>query len=289
MLDVKTKARRTIELGRALDLTPSIRNDSKSDHHFAVASGDGSQEGWREPHVWYSGYIDAGDGCWRPLESIRVGRCGMYDEHWLDEVVDLAPGQSAALEWISSPARTLDISEPGRVRLFLHYAYRAGANTKGSGVSTTDLGPMADVGAFEIVSEAVEFELRQTLRLHLAPKAFDGTPLRLSEVATLKLENVAGKPRTVMAPTANTLTFEVEGEKAPLGATWNAGDETLPSHRLGVGRSVSLLGRSSPNPALEVPLRGGSSDTLRVRAVYQPYGEHEAPPVKSAWVELELR
>ncbi len=52
---------------------------------------------------------------------------------------------------------------------------------------------------------------------------------------------------------------------------------------------MSLLGGSDLNAALEVPWLHYDEKVFRIRAVYQPYGEYDAPPVMSDWVGIDLR
>ncbi len=288
-LRLKSSSPRKRELGQPIDVAVSIRNGSTSQHHPAVLSGDGSEMGWREPHVWYSGFVDAGDGCWQPLEPRRTGRCGMFDEDWRDEVVTLAPGQSEPLQWLASPANALAMEVTGRVRLYAHYAYRAGTKTRGE---TADLGAMEGIEAFELVSNPIEFELRSPLKLELAarPHRGRGNVSQMADLVTLRLENTARKARRVMPPTANTLEFEVIGEETyHPNVRWQAGDETLPAHRLPGGDAVQLLGASALNSALEVHWYPPEAEVIRIRASYRPYGAVGAPALKSNWVEIDLR
>lgn len=290
-LDLKLTGPRKIEAGKPMEVVASVRNGSKSEHHFAVLSGDGSQQGRREPQVWYSGFVDNGDGCWRQLETLRPGQCGLYDEDWSDEIVDLAPGASATLEWILSPATTLDMQEAGRIRLFLHYAYRAGETDSSAEAPDPESGAMKGVDAFELVSNPIEFDRSQPLELHLSarPHRGRGNVSQISDVVALELENVGTKARRITAPTTNSLHFELGDEAGRISPSWNPGDETLPTHRLAAGDTVPLLGESSPNAALNVHWYPPAADVFRIRASYQPFGEVMAAPVKSNWVEIDLR
>ena len=290
-LGLKSKTPSRIEPGQPIELVPSIRNTSKTSPHAAVLSGDGSERGWREPHVWYSGFVDAGDGCWHPLPPRVIPGCGMYDEDWSDEVVQLAPGASAALEWLPSPATTLDIPSEGHVRIFLHYAYRQG-KTDRDGDEGHDLGAMEGTEAFELVSNPIEVELHQPLKLALTARTHRGlgNVSKLSDLVSLRLENTSSKARKVRPPATGILEFEVVGEEEyGVSVDWRSGDDALPLHRLGAGASVSLLGASSPNPALQVHWYPPKAEVVRIRASYQPYGNVQAPPLRSNWVEVDLR
>ena len=129
-----------------------------------VKPGDGSNEGWREPHVYWTAETRAPGGVWSPLAPRRYARCGNYAPNWEKDVVDLAPGERLVLSgWVRSPGRVFDLKPGTRIRLVAHYDYRAAPPTKARGeeppsVPRTD-GPMKGVLPFKLASKAVEFEV----------------------------------------------------------------------------------------------------------------------------------
>lgn len=135
-------------------LSATLRNVSRSRNHHIVLSGDGSDAGWRDPVISFSAFIDEGDGCWRVLERQAIGRCGLFDPDWTDEVVELRAGAKRSLDplW-GFPAFAW---RPGKVRLFLHYSWTGGAASKG-GATSVDLGRMAREKPYELVSNPIEF------------------------------------------------------------------------------------------------------------------------------------
>jgi hypothetical protein len=115
--------------------------------------------GWRDPVITFTAFIDDGDGCWRPLPRAQISRCGVFDRVWQDEIVRVAAGKTQALgalwadpffEW-----------RKGTVRLFLHYAWTAGAANKGNVTTSVDLAGMAKEAPYEIVSDPIEIVVRE--------------------------------------------------------------------------------------------------------------------------------
>lgn len=128
-------------------------NRSKSTAHRVVLPNDGSESGWREPHV----FLGATSGG-RRIEERPIGRCGLYAENWHRDVVVLAPGQSLDLTSRYLSARvTLALPAKGKVKLVAHYVYRAGKKLDAR--ATKGTGPMGKTPAFELVSKPVEIEL----------------------------------------------------------------------------------------------------------------------------------
>jgi hypothetical protein len=118
------------EVGQRVEITAKIRNISREPIAI-VLPGDGSSEGWREPHLTFAGTIDAGQGV-QPLTGAHsLGRCGLFDSNWHDEVVTIPPGGEQPLgDWIPAPSDRLAMQEPGRISFSLRYAYTAGADAK---------------------------------------------------------------------------------------------------------------------------------------------------------------
>jgi hypothetical protein len=144
-----------------LSMEVDLVNRSTTTSHAIVLPGDGSNAGWREPHVYFTAEVLAEDGAWVATPMRGGGRCGNYDPYWLDEIVRLAPGASQRLGWMG-PLPTLP--EHGRVRVRAHYAYNA--TPPGREWSDTDrspppggLGEMEGVAPFELVSAPIELTL----------------------------------------------------------------------------------------------------------------------------------
>ncbi|MHC4819733.1 MAG: hypothetical protein ACYTF8_16935, partial [Planctomycetota bacterium] len=83
-----------------------------------------------EPHIFFS--AQHGD---TKIGANGIGRCGVFDDNWHKDTMELKPGASITIhEWLA-PAHALFRFE------------KDGA------------GPMGDIPAFEVVSQPVEIEV----------------------------------------------------------------------------------------------------------------------------------
>lgn len=152
-LQLRISGPKTMALTDLPTIEATLKNSSRRAHSI-VTPGDGSDAGWRDPVITFSAFIDEGDGCWRPLPRAVVGRCGLFDHVWQDEIVRLGPGKTQALGplW----AHPFFEWRKGTVRLFVHYAWTGGAASKGSATTSVDLAGMAKEAPYELVSPALE-------------------------------------------------------------------------------------------------------------------------------------
>jgi hypothetical protein len=152
-LEIALDTPRRIRGGERVGVTLRLRNRSRTRTHAVVEPGDGSEIGWREPHVFFTAERETAPGTWVPVATAPYARCGLYAPDWQTSIVSLAPGRSIALSgWLADPSVMLDLRTPGRVRVRAHYAYGAGARTRGP---TTPPAQLAGVPAFEIVSRPI--------------------------------------------------------------------------------------------------------------------------------------
>ncbi len=137
-------------------VTASIENRSRKRSHAIVLPGDGSDAGWRDPVIHFTAFIDEGDGCWQPLPPKPVGRCGMFDPDWSDEIETVRPGTTRSIDplW----AWPFFQWRKGTVRLFVHYQWTGGTAAKSAGVGSrsVDLGAMAKEAPYELVSNPID-------------------------------------------------------------------------------------------------------------------------------------
>lgn len=157
VLQVELETPRTITPGGRIDLDVFLVNESAQHEYPVVKMGDGSEVGWREPHVYFTASRKGNDGAWKDVPPAKYGRCGVYDPDWQKDIVQLGPGDNINLEWLPPPSLMLDLREPGLVRLYVHYQYGAGTSTRGQ--TPVNLGGMAGIPAFEVVSAPVEIEI----------------------------------------------------------------------------------------------------------------------------------
>lgn len=136
-----------------------LRNVSRRRAHAIVLPGDGSEVGWRDPVISFTAFIDEGDGCWQVLPPAVVGRCGLFDPDWSDEIVALRPGTTRSIDplWASP----FFAWRPGKVRLFVHYAWTGGEATKsrGGGGISFDPRAMRREAPYELISNPIELEI----------------------------------------------------------------------------------------------------------------------------------
>jgi len=290
-LDLRHDGPVVLEPGEHVELAARLRNRSASASQRAVLPGDGSEVAWREPRVWFSGFVDEGDGCWRAVPELAAARCGMFDHEWEDDAVTLQPEATVALDWLGNPAYMLDLQAAGRVRIYLHYAYR-----QGRGATRWDGEPepaaLADIAAFELVSNPIELEIVRPLELELtarprpAGKAVDD----VADALELRLRNASPEAREVLPPSSTRLRFEARGsEESWPNASWTQEDDERPAQRLAAGEAIVLLGEGAVVPSLRYAWQHPVAETVQVRAAYRPYAERPSVEVRSAWVEVELR
>lgn len=157
VLKVELKTAKPTASGERIELDVFLVNDSEQNTYPVVKSGDGSEVGWREPHVYFTASRKKSDGTWEDVPPAGYGRCGLYDPDWQKDVVRLGPGDNIKLEWLPPPSVMLDLRKPGLVRLYVHYRYGRGASTRGQTPQTpVNLGGMEGLPAFEIVSAPIE-------------------------------------------------------------------------------------------------------------------------------------
>ncbi|MCH9685558.1 MAG: hypothetical protein K0V04_29275 [Deltaproteobacteria bacterium] len=291
-LDLQYEGTATVQPGQWIPIKGHLRNGSGSETHHAVLPNDGSEVAWREPHTWYSGFVDTGNGCWQPLDTHEIGRCGMFAETWTDDVIALAPGETVPIEWMGNPASSLGIQREGRVRLFMHYAYREGTTGKSGSTSSGPVGAMAGTRGFELVSNPIEFDVIRPLELSLSAKPHRGLGniSRISDVVDVTLTNVGDRSRMVVPPRSGRLRFEIEGtEPTWAHADWNERHDAMTAKPLKAGASVSLLGEHGLIPDLLYAWTPAKAETVKIRALYRPYDDTMTAEFISAWVEVDLR
>lgn len=126
-----------------------------------VLPGDGSEVGWREPHVFFTAEVLADDGRWNAAPQPLRARCGLYDANWLHDVVRLAPGETRRLHWMGPLPQ---LPERGRARIRAHYVYKATPPKRAWDASESTpvpggLGDMDGVAPFELISAPLEVTL----------------------------------------------------------------------------------------------------------------------------------
>jgi hypothetical protein len=281
---------RTIQPGNRIAIDVRLENRSTDTAYRVVKPGDGSESGWREPHVWFSAQRETTDGDWEDVPRSGIGRCGLFDADWHDEVTELAPGKSLALQdWMPMPTMTLDFQKSGRVRLYAHYAYAAKAPGKGlsENPAPDGLGPMEGVEPFTLVSAPVELTVQRPFELIVEQK----TPLRvgrkvaLTQVIDISVKNLLDR-KLVIAPSSWALSPQQRGSLLLLEQVPPPPAAVLPARDL-AGRATADLTKAGVrlDYSVEAGAAGKAPFLLHVRIAGKD-GNDVA--IRSQWVELTI-
>lgn len=292
-LEVKLLSGDGVQPGQPVRLEIHLKNTSNERIYPVVKPGEGSEVGWREPHVFYTAWIDTGDGDWYKVPNARLARCGVFDAQWQNDVVELWPGKSIELkEWLTPPEMALELQEPGKVRLHVHYRYRGGVAGKDPKTGKTfDTGKMRGMPPFELVSKPVEFEVLRPLDVVVTVKKplKARTKTRLSEILDVKLVNRSKGGIEVMAPTLSAdarLSFETDGGPAP---TLSEQDQPYGKRQLlNPGDEAAILGDAALSNGVDGTWKVNKPGKVKLRAVYTTSTWEPAAVIKSGWVEVEV-
>jgi len=184
-----------IRPGEPLRLEARLVNQSPDRSHRVIDPGTGSGVGLVEPFVYYSARYRPHDGKVREIVAkLPPGMCGMGDFRWMPRVTDLAPGKSIEFGSRMSAANlTLDLKEPGRYDVRLHYEYRAKGTTEKlpQADPVGKLGPMKSIPRFTIQSEPVRIDVVRPFEIlvDVKGKLEKGVTKKLSELVTVRVEN----------------------------------------------------------------------------------------------------
>ncbi len=196
----------------------SFENVHPDTAFFMVKPGDGSMDGRREPTFRLEVEQQSVDGEWTAGPGQFTGGCGVYDANWLDEIIELKPGQRAEVgEWTYYPFGQWQRAGPHRVRLHYEFDARPAYASFGSDLNI-GFGPMTGYPAFTILSEYVEFEVRFPLTISIAwnGAAADLTPLSLLHHMSVRLqcEPDATAPLGLRIPEDDALTMQLRYRQA---------------------------------------------------------------------------
>ena len=271
VLEATLTSPKTIQPGEPVRVRSRIVNRSKTVTYKLVRPGDGSESGWREPHVFFTAESLDPRGVRTPVPEAGLGRCGLFDANWHDDIVSLAPGKSLDLyNWMPAAHHHLRFEREGPVELRLHYRYTRGQLGKGGKALDTDrpegTGPMGAVPAFELVSAPVRFHVLRLADVRLVVKGEleAGRSTRLSALVDLEVRNRGTDPLAVSGAEVQIQVVHpgvqppfftehrriaptVERKSAPLGGgdarTWSGAKAwlELPDWQLTAAREGSFL------------------------------------------------
>jgi hypothetical protein len=288
---VELKSPKVIEAGTRPWVATALVNESKTAAHPVVRPGDGSEVGWREPHVYWTATLDRGDGKPVPVSAPDYGRCGLFAAGWPADARLLRPGDRVSLPEGPLP----DFQQPRRVRLRAHYAYQAGGGQNSrSRVPPDQLGLMAGVPAFAVASDPVEFDVVRPLDVGVRVKGRlkVHTKARLSDLLEVTLANQSRAPVTCTSPTLHgdaRLGLEIQGEFAGWRPSIDA--ERAPdgaARALKPGEAVPLLGPGAFANGLDGTWEYPVPGTVRVRAVYTTTTWKPGASIRSEWAEVRV-
>lgn len=292
-LDVTLLTTNTIEPGEYIGLAVALVNRSETTAYAVVKPGDGSEVGWREPHVFVTAERQIVDNTWEDVPPVPLLRCGLFDSDWQKDVVHLGPHES--IELGASPNETLELQQAGRVRLRVHYRYKAGVLAEGmDGERYIDLGKMAGIPAFEIVSPPIELEIRRPLDITVTIKSpmKANSKNRLSDILDIQLENRSAFPIEVCSPTLSAdarLELQIRG-------IFNGWPPTLRDQNttygikiiLMPGEKIAALGPGEFSNGLDGWWEYPVPDTVELRAIYHCGTWNPSPIVMSPWVSVPV-
>lgn len=204
------------EVGRDPAFEVVLSNKSTTKSYPIVLSSDGSEAGWREPHVFFT--VEKRASASEPFRLApeqKLARCGMYDQDWTKDVQELAPGKEVVLPWFHFHDFQFDLEDAAQVRVTANYAY---------GDHARDLSKVPPIlhstPAYALRSNAMELAVDAPLVIELAYKGVlpkSGEPLSKSFAATVVNRGRAAVPFAA-ADTGGNFQIELEGEEESDGS-----------------------------------------------------------------------
>jgi hypothetical protein len=144
-----------VEVGGAHRLAAQFTNTGAT-AQTVVRPGDGSDVGWRPPHITW--IVETLDGA--PVQLGGVGRCGNFNALTSADFVELAPAQSESFaDWLHPPR----VAVAGRYRVALEWNFDPQGEWGAGGFEGPEHGASLErlrkLPAFSVRSEFVEQEL----------------------------------------------------------------------------------------------------------------------------------
>ena len=275
-----------------------LANISRRFSYPIVRPGDGSEEGWREPHVYFTATLMRADGSIVDVPKRRYGRCGMFDGNWPRDAFLLKPGERLELE--NYVETLLEFQEPGRVQLRSHYTYGARENSR-TEIAPNHIGLMKGVPPFELVSEPVEFEVRRMFDVRIKVKRPMKADVkhRLSEILDVEVMNRSSETQHLASASGYpyaTVQLELDAEfggwrpsfftsKTSQDLDYFSGTCRGVPSELQSQATVSLIDPDRLEGTWEYP----KAQTVKLRAAFRPgIGDSRRRRYYSPWVEITV-
>jgi hypothetical protein len=287
-IHVEFKGDKTMQAGTLPLVSATLVNTSKKVTHRVIKPGDGSDVGWREPHVYWTATIDRGDGKWVDVPKADYGRCGLFGGDWPKSAIRLAPGEKIPL----NQEPLLEFQQAGRVRLRAHYSYEEGrGKLSRSRVAPERLDVLIGVPAFEIVSEPVEFTVIRPLDVRVKVKRplRAQQPIRLSELLEITLVNQSMEAIECSSPTLHAearLDLQIRGEYGGWRPRLSEQRSAYGIRRtLKAGEALPLLGATEFANGLDGTWEYPEAGKVLLRAAYSTSARAS---IQSDWVEVRV-
>jgi hypothetical protein len=282
VLTLRQKTSGPFEVDRDPKLEVVLENHSPSRTYPIVMSSDGSEVGWREPHVFYTVDAAGSSGGWRKVKANPLMRCGLYAEDWTGDIVLLAPGERRVLPWFDFYSQW-DLEGASRVRITAHYVY--GDHAKDLRKVPPALHPMPQ---YALASTALELPVEEPLVLELklsGPLPKVGEPFAPNvEVFAVNRSNRALPFAT--ADQGATLSLEVEvdaHDNEPTRVSFDAdGISGSALDTIAPGARRSVLSRTTKRHSWT--LIPATMRPRRVRAVLRLSDGENQRVARSPWV-----
>src|SRR5882724_5752376 len=147
-LDLALTTKGPVQPGEKIEYTLSLVNGSGTATRSVVRPNEGSEAGWREPHVFWTATFVGADGVERPVAAAPYERVGVFLAQWWKDVVKLGPGESLPVTCMIPLNQALDAQDDGKLRVVAHYAWDAGKNSRSDPLEGTSP-PPADMGGMK--------------------------------------------------------------------------------------------------------------------------------------------
>lgn len=294
VLSAKLKSADTIQPGEEIEISLLLTNSSKSATHRVIKPGDGSEAGWREPHIRFSvEYLEA-NGQLTDAPQTRYGRCGIFDPYWTKDFTDLAPSETLDLNhWLTPVNNFYEFQKPGKYQIRAHYDYRARSLLAKDKAQLPE--PVRDIPVFQVTSAPVMLNVERPLdvRLKVKSELIVDQAIRLTDLFDVTLVNVSDRNIKVFSPTLDSdahLSFEVRDNNALWQPAINQQADTYGIERIIKPKeTLSLLGDDRFANGVDGNCTSSQPGTVKVRAVYRLSTLKPAPIVKSDWVEVKAK
>jgi hypothetical protein len=294
-LDLALTTKGPVQPGERISFEVKLVNTSRSVTHKVVPAGEGSQHGWREPHVYWTATFVGKDGAERPVAAGQASGDGaLFVPDWWKDVRDLGPGASLAIAPMTPPEQVFDVQEDGTLRLVAHYKWNLGRETRGDplsggGAAPADLGGMKGVAAYDLASKPADIEVcRQFEVIAKAKGAFKiGIAAPLSSVADVSVHSLAASElRFDPAEWSVAVVIDPKSD-AEADVTAAAPKKGAAAVELAPDASAPLLRASPLGAGRDVTLRFETAGKARLAVTFERVGG-AGPRMRSNWIEVDV-